>query len=213
MPSFVASLSPAYSSLFPSDKLGVALDEIATEEFGDDCYRARVRRFPSGVSLKERGYGSLPLTAEFARARILEPIAWCAEQLTDITARLPRESKEMLLNYFMREVSQREAVVVEYLRSLMWRNQRQTGSLGTARGRTRDLLDEFYLRGYEFLEARLSEGFEMRVMARVSRHSPESMLHHLATARNVIYISSASAPIRSAIVREHEIRWMREHGN
>lgn len=211
MPSFVASLSPAYSSLFPSDKLGVALDEIATEAFGEDCYRARVRRFPSSASLKEAGYGSLPLAAEFARARTLEPIAWCAERLTDITAPLPRESKELLVGYFLEEVSQREHSVVEYLHSLMWRHHSQAGKLGSDKSRARDLLDEFYLRGYEFLETRL-DGFEVRVMARLSRHSPEAMLHHLATAGNVIYISSASATIRSAITNS-DFDWLRRIGH
>ncbi|MBC8641173.1 hypothetical protein IAG25_30595 [Caballeronia sp. EK] len=213
MQSFVASLSPAYSSLFPSDKLGVALDEIATEAFGEDCYRARVRRFPSSASLKECGYGSLPLAAQFARARTLEPIAWCAEQLTDILTRsLPRERKEQLINYFFQGVSQRDPSLIEYLRSLMWRRHAHVDSLGAAY-RERNLLDEFYLRGYELLEARLADdGFQVRVLARLSRSSPEAMLHHLATAGNVLYISSASVPIRSAI-NNSDFDWVRRMGH
>lgn len=203
---FVTSINPAYSSLFSYRQLGAKLDEVARDTFDSESYRLRVRPFGSNKEMKAMGYASLSLSAEKIVSKVLAPLANAALTISSIDVPEDPFRRHQWATFFMSETTSNNEVS-EYIRSLSWAKKRST-VVDKDGIKTADILDEFYLRGYEFLEATLTDSQEIQVYTRYASGSTEAMLYFLSKAGNTVYISSASALIRSAITN-CDLDWVR----
>jgi len=205
--SFVTSLNPAYSSLFSSAHIGARVDQAVSDSFDEDSYRLLVKRFETAGQMKLSGYGSLAVSANQAIARVLAPIARTAACFAGIAASVAAAQRDDWGGFFLYEASQRHDNIMQYINSLAW-SKRQIGQPDSADEDAFDILDEFFLRGYELVEATQTDGRQIDVKVRLSQGSPEGMLHHLASAGNTLYLSSASVTIRSAVTNV-DLDWLR----
>ena len=198
--SLVAAISPAYSSLFSHDQMGARLDTTVTDT--TDGYRVIVKPFQTSGQMRAEGCESVPVSAAQAIRRTLEPIADVynainAIDLADKDARNLQGRRSEWAGLFLKDVTQGRSEIAEYVSTLPGR--RTSNSLDSQKDETLSVLDQFYLRGYEFIEAGMFDGHQLEINVRLSRGSTESMVNSILEAGNAFYVSSASATVRSAI--------------
>lgn len=196
----VAAISPAFSSLFSHDQMGARLDSTVTDT--TDGYRVIVKPFKSTSQMRAEGCESVPVSAAQAIRRTLEPIAdvFNAINTVDLAnkeARNLQGRRPEWAGLFLKDVTQGKPEIAEYIATLPGR--RSSNSLDAQKDETLSVLDQFYLRGYEFIEAGMFDGHQLEINVRLSKRSTESMVNSILKAGNGFYVSSASATVRSAI--------------
>ncbi len=198
--SLVAAISPAFSSLFSHDQMGARLDTTVTDT--TDGYRVIVKPFQSSSQMRAEKCESVPVSAAQAIRRTLEPIAdvYNAINTIDLADKNDRNlhgRRPEWAGLFLKDVTQGRPEIAEYVSTLPGR--RSSNSLDSQKDETLSVLDQFYLRGYEFLEAGMFDGHQLEINVRLSRGSTEAMVNSILEAGNAFYVSSASATVRSAI--------------
>lgn len=198
--SLVAAISPAFSSLFSHDQMGARLDSTVTDT--TDGYRVIVKPFKSSSQMRAEGCESVPVSAAQAIRRTLEPIADVYNAINTIDlankdARNLQGRRPEWAGLFLKDVTQGRPEIAEYVSTLPGR--RSSNSLDSQKEETLSVLDQFYLRGYEFLEAGMFDGHQLEINVRLSRGSTEAMVSAILEAGNAFYVSSASATVRSSI--------------
>lgn len=196
----VAAISPAYSSLFSHDHMGARLDSTVTDT--TDGYRVIVKPFKTSGQMRAEGCESVPVSAAQAIRRTLEPIAdvYNAINAIDIANKESRNlqgRRPEWAGLFLKDVTQGKPEIAEYISTLPGR--RTSNSLDSQKEETLSVLDQFYLRGYEYIEAGMFDGHQLEINVRLSKRSTEAMVNSILEAGNAFYVSSASATVRSSI--------------
>lgn len=196
----IAAISPAYSSLFSHTQMGARLDTTVTDT--TDGYRIIVKPFQSSAEMRAAGCESVPVSAAQVIRRTLEPIAdvYNVINTIDLAYKDPHHlqgRRPEWAGLFLKDITQGRPEIGEYISTLPGR--RRSNSLEAQREDALSVLDQFYLRGYEFIEAGMFDGHQLEINVRLSKGSTEAMINALLEAGNSLYISSASATVRSAI--------------
>lgn len=200
---FSASMSYAYTSLFPTTEWGIkALDKKKSDLFDGNEHAFSLMEFKNSHEMKKAGYASLRFTVDMANAKILEKVGLSikllseAEMDSSVSSRTKAYSEEMLREVYGAD-EQGEAITQYIRQSARGRSgMRISSSLG---GRaSMGLSDSFYELGYKMLMATAQDG-SADIRIRMVDKSPELMMSQLLNAKNSLFLSSASVMLDSPI--------------
>lgn len=208
----IASMNPVFSSLFPKEQIGLRKEDISSAGLDSDTAMFSVKKFKHQWEMRGEDFSPATTASLMMQEKIIEPVTWMAAEFMRVTQWLP-ESNMDFSYIFLDEVTGKNREMMEFLSSLMQiRNSTKRLPLDEVSGAS--VLDDFYICGYEYLEARQINGDNIvDIFVRVARPSPEAMIDcMLSGGSNVVYISSASCTINSAITN-FDLEWLRSrHG-